>query len=36
MQGDSLGTIILEIKEGLEECLGKSFTIMNKGSIGRK
>ena len=36
MQGDSLGTLILEIKEGLEEFLGKSFTIMNKGSIGRK
>ena len=31
-----MGTIILEIKEGLEECLGKSFTIMNKGSVGRK
>jgi len=36
MQGEKLGTIILEIKEGLEEALGKTFTIINKGSIGRK
>jgi len=36
MQGESLGTLILEIKEGLEQAIGKVFAIINKGSVGRK